>query len=331
MSFWTALTFEYPSCPYTLRIIVKKMNPPSAFRSVRWQVNSETATFTFCCPPPSRNPRLPPELTDRVIDHLHDDPTSLAACSLVCSAWLPAARFHHFREVTVVCDNVHAFHELIRHPSSKVGSYVQTLKAECQSNTWNSRRCPDGPCFLQDPWTLSLVLASIHRLPALRELRLRGIPAYVIPRPLPTVTCLDIDGPPPSDWAISRWLLLLPNLRTLLAYFSSPGVLYENHDADPARMSDVLTRQSEGGVSMRQMRVWLPNLSPSTRIVVEGLFPTKALSNLRAFSFACSFNQPGIVKGLQQRLGPSLRVLELMCDDVFASGGQSSAWLLFTS
>lgn len=82
---------------------------------------------------------------------------------------------------------------------------------------------------------------------------------------------------------------------------------------------------------MRQMRVWLPNLSPSTRIVVEGLFPTKALSNLRAFSFACSFNQPGIVKGLQQRLGPSLRVLELMCDDVFASGGQSSAWLLFTS
>ncbi|TFK81939.1 hypothetical protein K466DRAFT_604082 [Polyporus arcularius HHB13444] len=82
----------------------------------------------------------------------------------------------------------------------------------------------------------------------------------------------------------------------------------------------VLTPQSEGGVSMRQMRVWLPNLSPSTRIVVEGLLPTKALGNLRAFSFACSFNQPGIVKGLQQRLGPSLRVLELMCDNVFASG-----------
>ncbi|RDX43685.1 hypothetical protein OH76DRAFT_1299475, partial [Lentinus brumalis] len=69
---------------------------------------------------------LPPELTDRVIDHLHDDPTSLAACSLVCSAWLPAARLHHFREVTVVCGNVHAFHGLIHHPSSRVGSYVQT-------------------------------------------------------------------------------------------------------------------------------------------------------------------------------------------------------------
>ncbi|EMD35034.1 hypothetical protein CERSUDRAFT_125022 [Gelatoporia subvermispora B] len=39
---------------------------------------------------------LPPELTDRVIDFLHDDAAVLKACSLVCRSWLPSCRFHKF-------------------------------------------------------------------------------------------------------------------------------------------------------------------------------------------------------------------------------------------
>ncbi|KAF7800032.1 hypothetical protein EIP86_011275 [Pleurotus ostreatoroseus] len=44
---------------------------------------------------------IPPELTDYVLDFLHDDPKSLKACALAARALRPAARFHLFRTVHV--------------------------------------------------------------------------------------------------------------------------------------------------------------------------------------------------------------------------------------
>ncbi|KAM5540164.1 hypothetical protein V8D89_006304 [Ganoderma adspersum] len=49
----------------------------------------------------SRCHDLPKELTDAIIDHLHDDRPSLQACALVCSAWLDPSRYHLFRSLTV--------------------------------------------------------------------------------------------------------------------------------------------------------------------------------------------------------------------------------------
>lgn len=40
--------------------------------------------------------RLPQEIIDMIIDYFHDDKRSLVACSVVSSAWLPAARHHLF-------------------------------------------------------------------------------------------------------------------------------------------------------------------------------------------------------------------------------------------
>ncbi|KAK7690611.1 hypothetical protein QCA50_005710 [Cerrena zonata] len=45
------------------------------------------------------------ELVDRVIDHLWDDKPSLGACTLVCSSWLPEARYHLFREIILRFSN----------------------------------------------------------------------------------------------------------------------------------------------------------------------------------------------------------------------------------
>ncbi|OCH88952.1 hypothetical protein OBBRIDRAFT_733502 [Obba rivulosa] len=39
---------------------------------------------------------LPPELTDKILDYLHDDIASLKACSLACRVWLPSCRYHKF-------------------------------------------------------------------------------------------------------------------------------------------------------------------------------------------------------------------------------------------
>jgi len=40
--------------------------------------------------------KLPPELVDRIIDFLHDEPKALAACSLVARSWTTTSRYHRF-------------------------------------------------------------------------------------------------------------------------------------------------------------------------------------------------------------------------------------------
>ena len=45
-------------------------------------------------------PRLPVELTDRMIDFCHDDKKILSNCALTHSSWLPASRFHLFHTIS---------------------------------------------------------------------------------------------------------------------------------------------------------------------------------------------------------------------------------------
>lgn len=45
--------------------------------------------------------RLPQELVDHIVDHLHDDPLTLNSCSLVCHAWLPTSRLHLFSKISL--------------------------------------------------------------------------------------------------------------------------------------------------------------------------------------------------------------------------------------
>ena len=42
---------------------------------------------------------LPQEIFDLVVDHLHDDPTTLRACCLVSKSWIPQTRIHLFNRV----------------------------------------------------------------------------------------------------------------------------------------------------------------------------------------------------------------------------------------
>jgi len=42
---------------------------------------------------------VPPELSDYIIDFLHDDRVTLKACSLVSQTWHPTARFHLFHKI----------------------------------------------------------------------------------------------------------------------------------------------------------------------------------------------------------------------------------------
>ena len=44
---------------------------------------------------------LPPELIEMVMDHLHSDKDTLAACSVVCKAWIHPARSRLFAEISL--------------------------------------------------------------------------------------------------------------------------------------------------------------------------------------------------------------------------------------
>ncbi|EMD37467.1 hypothetical protein CERSUDRAFT_114108 [Gelatoporia subvermispora B] len=57
--------------------------------------------------------KIPPETTDRIIDHLHYDRPTLRHCALVCHAWLPASRFHLFYTVTVSGVRIFASEKLV--------------------------------------------------------------------------------------------------------------------------------------------------------------------------------------------------------------------------
>ena len=46
-------------------------------------------------------PELPTELTDVIIDHLHNDKLSLRNCALVSNAWLNSSRYHLFYAIRV--------------------------------------------------------------------------------------------------------------------------------------------------------------------------------------------------------------------------------------
>ena len=45
------------------------------------------------------DPRLPPEITDYIVDHLHDQPETLKECCLVSKSWIPRVRTHLFGEI----------------------------------------------------------------------------------------------------------------------------------------------------------------------------------------------------------------------------------------
>ena len=73
----------------------------------------------------SMPPRLPAELTDRIIGHLHFDKLALTTCSLVCKDWLPASRYHFFQtNICLTRDNVHSFVELLNSPASTFFGYA---------------------------------------------------------------------------------------------------------------------------------------------------------------------------------------------------------------
>ncbi|RDB29950.1 hypothetical protein Hypma_013913 [Hypsizygus marmoreus] len=76
----------------------------------------------------SNNVTIPPENIDVIIDHLHADPATLRACSLVSRGWVSSSRYHLFSSVTLDNWNGPSFLALLQSPSGPdIGALVQHL------------------------------------------------------------------------------------------------------------------------------------------------------------------------------------------------------------
>lgn len=101
---------------------------------------------------------LPHELSDHIIDFLHDDHQALSTCGLVCRAWLSAARYHRF-SVTRVYGRLAPFIELLEF-SPGITPFIRTLQLQGFSYPHVRRYEPVE------------LLSVLDRLPALRHLGL---------------------------------------------------------------------------------------------------------------------------------------------------------------
>lgn len=80
---------------------------------------------------------LPPELDDRIIDFLWDDPPSLCNCALTCRAWLPASRYNLYHTIHLSTRRV--FWDLVRTAIIATApppcfAFVQELYIEMKKN-----------------------------------------------------------------------------------------------------------------------------------------------------------------------------------------------------
>jgi len=101
------------SCPTTSWEPVETPKPAS---------NSSGTDSTMCS-------SLPPELLDLVVDHLHNKPATLKACSLVSQSWVPRARRHIFAHVEFdgLQFTVQRWTEVFPDPSSSPAHYTRFL------------------------------------------------------------------------------------------------------------------------------------------------------------------------------------------------------------
>lgn len=74
------------------------------------------------------NPRLPPEISDYIVDLLHDQPETLKRCCLVSRSWVPRTRTHLFGEIGLgYRSDQEAWKDAFPDPTNSPAHYVRSL------------------------------------------------------------------------------------------------------------------------------------------------------------------------------------------------------------
>ncbi|KAF9650119.1 hypothetical protein BDM02DRAFT_3141572 [Thelephora ganbajun] len=81
---------------------------------------------------------LPPELVDRIIDFLHDEPKALVACSLVAKSWTGTSRYHRFSSVRLIRNEDWARFQRLMKMSPTMVHYMRHITVDVTDARWIS-------------------------------------------------------------------------------------------------------------------------------------------------------------------------------------------------
>jgi hypothetical protein len=96
---------------------------------------------------------IPQELSDMILDFLHNDRPALCSAGLVCRSWLPSSRFHLFSKSEIeIYDDEPRTLELICAEGSTIPSYIVNLSIVVRIQSETLLRLP----LLSNLKTLSL-------------------------------------------------------------------------------------------------------------------------------------------------------------------------------
>ncbi|KAF9480974.1 hypothetical protein BDN70DRAFT_578100 [Pholiota conissans] len=84
---------------------------------------------------PTRS-RLPTEVVDIIIDFLHNDKRSLAACSLVARNWLPSSRYHLIPSISTSFPITDNLLNLVNSPHSMLVSSIRKISLVSATGDW---------------------------------------------------------------------------------------------------------------------------------------------------------------------------------------------------
>ncbi|KAF7305347.1 APH domain-containing protein [Mycena chlorophos] len=208
-------------------------------------------SFTVLFSLRAMEPRLPSETHDLIIDHLHDDVPTLRQCSLVCKAWLPAARLHIFSIVDISLYSIDAMLQTIFYPGAPFPSYIRELHIiDGQERTFDPKWVPRKVHLVPfDAMTqlsrLALEQIAFEELPGAAMDALRGAVSRVKHLDLAHVSFSDLS-------AYTGFLGGAPSLRSLIT--CNTTLLHVQLDApaprDPATSTPLLPHLREVNVDL---------------------------------------------------------------------------------
>jgi hypothetical protein len=257
--------------------------------------------------------RLPPELIDRIIDHLHDSPADLRTCARVCKAWLESSRLHLFYSISIhstgnaqtLLSRCQKLYGVIRR-SPRVALRVRELDIALHYHTYN------GSTWLKIEKLLPPPLQSftkLHRLDisqfAWTRSRRKSIQDLIA---LPSLIHLGVGA---NFYHFT--ILLPPSLKQLsLSGYWDPRELDDGrmHDADSEQES--LLEQEPCHLEALTLTDMFESYSSA---FIDWLLGTQSIidiSNLRTLSASCSpHTERYDTMRLVRRLGSSLEHLTI--------------------
>lgn len=111
--------------------------------------------------------KLPPEVDDIILDHLHDDHATLANCALVRRSWLPTARYHCWRDLRLTCSE-----KGVKELEGMLDASI-TVVCHVQSIVLSQKK--GDVCQWYDLHLLHTTLATLSRFPSLTSFTLDGL------------------------------------------------------------------------------------------------------------------------------------------------------------